>query len=67
MTISMSMPDDNELHASFKAWWRNEGSKMRHEPGEDAEEHCKRVCQIAWDNGTYIAAYTIAKTLVDGF
>jgi hypothetical protein len=62
MTISMPMPDQNALQASFKTWWYNEGSGMIPEPGEDAEEHCKRVCQIAWDNGAYIAARTIAKT-----
>jgi hypothetical protein len=36
----------------FDAWWHLEGSTPPL-PGEDGEEHCKRMCQIAWSNGAY--------------
>lgn len=39
---------------AFERWWRDEGSAMRPSPGEDAEEHAKRVAQIAWSNGEYV-------------
>jgi hypothetical protein len=38
----------------FEAWWHLEGSTPPL-PGEDGEEHCKRMCQIAWSNGAYKA------------
>ena len=38
----------------FEAWWRNEGSAAPI-PGEDGEEHLKRMCQIAWENGAFCA------------
>jgi hypothetical protein len=34
----------------FETWWYHEGSGPRL-PGEDGEEHCKRMCKIAWSNG----------------
>jgi hypothetical protein len=34
----------------FETWWYHEGSGPRL-PGEDGEEHCKRMCRIAWSNG----------------
>ena len=34
----------------FETWWYREGSGPRL-PGEDGEEHCKRMCKIAWSNG----------------
>ena len=40
---------------SFERWWRDEGSAMRPSPGEDAEEHAKRVSQIAWLNGEFVS------------
>jgi hypothetical protein len=36
----------------FETWWYHEGSSPPL-PGEDGEEHCKRMCQIAWSNGSY--------------
>lgn len=39
----------------FETWWHNEGSGMAPLPGEDAETHVKRVCEIAWGNGAYKA------------
>jgi hypothetical protein len=34
----------------FETWWYHEGSTPPL-PGEDGEEHCKRMCKIAWSNG----------------
>jgi hypothetical protein len=34
----------------FETWWYHEGSGPPL-PGEDGEEHCKRMCKIAWSNG----------------
>jgi hypothetical protein len=34
----------------FETWWHNEGSDPKRF-NEDWEEHCKRMCQIAWSNG----------------
>jgi hypothetical protein len=39
---------------AFETWWYNEGSGPA-KPGEDGEEHCKRMCQIAWENGAFCA------------
>lgn len=36
--------------SEFETWWYHEGSGPPL-PGEDAEEHCKRMCQIAWSKG----------------
>jgi hypothetical protein len=36
----------------FEHWWYHEGSQPP-APGLDMEEHCKRMCKIAWDNGAY--------------
>ena len=36
----------------FETWWYHEGSGPPL-PGEDGEEHCKRMCKIAWSNGAY--------------
>ena len=39
----------------FEKWWYYEGSGPP-QKGEDCEEHTKRMCQIAWSNGAYLAA-----------
>ena len=39
---------------AFETWWYNEGSAAPI-PGEDGEEHLKRTCQIAWENGAFCA------------
>lgn len=36
----------------FESWWYNEGSAGPN--GMDLEEHCKRMCKIAWKNGAYM-------------
>ena len=38
----------------FEHWWYHEGSGPKL-PGEDFEEHCKRMCKIAWSNGAFKA------------
>jgi hypothetical protein len=51
----------------FETWWYHEGSGPPL-PGEDGEEHCKRMCQIAWSNGAYMAkeaAANIAKQEIE--
>jgi hypothetical protein len=40
---------------AFRKWWHNEGSGMPPLPSEEAEEHVKRISQIAWMNGAYVA------------
>lgn len=35
----------------FETWWYHEGSASPN--GMDMEEHCKRMCQIAWSNGAF--------------
>jgi hypothetical protein len=44
----------------FETWWHREGSAPPL-PGEDGEEHCKRMCKIAWSNGSYVAGEQAAK------
>lgn len=41
--------------SAFDVWWHNEGSGMPPLPGEDAETHVRRICEIAWANGAYKA------------
>ena len=35
----------------FEHWWYHEGSAGPN--GMDMEEHCKRMCKIAWSNGAF--------------
>jgi hypothetical protein len=46
----------------FETWWHNEGSAPPL-PGEDGEEHCKRMCEIAWSNGAYMQRLGYLKVL----
>ena len=39
---------------AFDHWWYHEGSQGP-TAGNDLEEHCKRMCEIAWQNGAYKA------------
>jgi hypothetical protein len=61
--------DPREVYADpimtpFEHWWYHEGSgPPRH--GDDAEEHCKRMCKIAWDNGVFKERERSAKILED--
>ena len=54
----------------FETWWYNEGSAPPL-PGEDGEEHCKRICQIAWSNSAFKererAALLTEKLGMDGY
>ena len=36
----------------FETWWYLEGSTPPLS-GEDGEEHCRRMCKIAWSNGAF--------------
>ena len=40
---------------AFERWWYYEGSVSPY-THHDCEEHTKRMCQIAWSNGAYVAA-----------
>lgn len=55
---------------AFETWWHSEGSSPAN-PDEDGEEHCKRMCQIAWSNGAYMAreAYALKceQAGIDGY
>ena len=41
--------------SDFEIWWHNEGSGMPPVEGEDREPHMRRVAEIAWSNGAYLA------------
>lgn len=42
---------------AFEVWWHSEGSGMAPSAGEDSEEHVRRVSEIAWSNGAYMAFF----------
>jgi len=48
---------EEEIEKRFQRWWFDEGSGMRPSNGEDQEEHTRRVSQIAWSNGAYVARW----------
>ena len=48
----------------FKAWWFNEGSQPPY-THHDCEEHCMRMCEIAWANGAYKEREACAKLIDD--
>jgi len=45
---------------TFKEWWHNEGSQAPY-THHDCEEHCMRMCEIAWSNGAYVEREACAK------
>lgn len=47
------------MMTDFEIWWHQEGSKPPPE-GIDMEEHCRRMCEIAWKNGGYKAIWVSA-------
>ena len=50
-------PTDEELRRRFLTWWNEEGSAMRPLSGHDYEEHARRISEIAWANGAYVARW----------
>jgi hypothetical protein len=50
-------PTDEELSRRFRAWWYDEGSGLPPLPSMDHEEHTRRISEIAWANGAYVARY----------
>jgi hypothetical protein len=48
---------DKELGRRFRAWWHDEGSGLPPLPGMDHKEHVRRISEIAWANGAYVARY----------
>ena len=49
---------------AFKAWWYSEGSQAPYKH-HDCEEHCMRMCEIAWANGAYKEREACAKVCDD--
>ena len=49
---------------AFKAWWHNEGSQAPY-THHDCEEHCMRMCEIAWNEAVKAEREACAK-LVEG-
>ena len=45
---------------AFKAWWYSEGSQAPY-THHDCEEHCMRMCEIAWANGAFKEREACAK------
>jgi hypothetical protein len=50
-------PTDEELARRFRAWWHDEGSGLPPLSGMDHEEHVRRISEIAWANGAYVARW----------
>ena len=48
---------DEELGRRFRDWWHDEGSGLPPLPGMDHKEHVRRISEIAWANGAYVARY----------
>lgn len=48
----------------FETWWYLEGSTPPL-PGEDGEEHCRRMCKIAWSNGAFKERERFAGECID--
>ena len=46
----------------FERWWNQEGSAINPTAFEDTSEHVKRVSEIAWANGHYMATVTNLKS-----
>ena len=44
----------------FEQWWYEEGCKPL-QGNDDWEEHCKKMCAIAWANGAYVEREECAK------
>ena len=42
---------DLDFDAKFELWWFGVGSGITPNEGEDAEEHAKRVAELAYANG----------------
>ena len=42
-----------DIQNNFDAWWNEERSALRPLEQETAEEHSKRIANIAWTNGAY--------------
>jgi len=44
----------------FEQWWYEEGS-VPPQGNNDFEEHCKKMCAIAWANASYVEREECAK------
>lgn len=50
---------------NFEKWWNEEGSAMLPTRDEDYEEFAKRVSQIAWLNGGYVAVRDVEQKVAE--
>ena len=50
----------------FKNWWYHEGSQPPYKH-HDCEEHCMRMCEIAWSNGAFKEREACAKMVEDSW
>jgi hypothetical protein len=55
----------DEIDASFKNWWWNEGSGLRPINDEDMEEFAHRISKIAWSNGAFVMQNLCSKLCAD--
>ena len=55
------------LEQAFEAWWHQEGSGMPPLPGEDQEQHAKRIAHIAWHNGADVQLHGSQRVLIEQF
>ena len=46
--------------SEFETWWHQEGSRPP-AAEHDFEEHCKRMCEIAWKNGAFVEREACAR------
>jgi hypothetical protein len=44
-----------EQKERFEAWWADVGSGLAPLPGEDREEHARRVAEVAWGDALVVA------------
>lgn len=71
MLLPMTTENTSEKTADdrFERWWYEEGSGMHSNPGEDTEQHVRRIARIAWSNGAFLAERLFAtckRTITDG-
>ena len=52
------------MNLEFEHWWAEEGS-MRPRKGLDVAEHTKKMCEIAWENGSYKSRSTVLKDAIE--
>jgi hypothetical protein len=49
---ALKTPEEARTIEGFEEWWRNYGSGIRPLPGQDHEEHGRRLAGLAWESAT---------------